>query len=166
MDVLPRSKFIIDFYKELRLEGEMSIAINGVDVTSAEMDIVEEHIHSVQQVAPSTAIGILVTAGAAPWDLGAESGTILTGPAAWFDIHYIDIETISANGNYQLNIYANSVIKASVTFTKKSVTADDYVRCPVITPLLAAGSVITAKLGSLAGGAETCRVKVWYHQYA
>ena len=52
----------------------MSLLIGNV---SRSLEILDEHVHSTQQVAPEVGPGVLVTAGAAPWALGVFSNDII-----------------------------------------------------------------------------------------
>jgi hypothetical protein len=136
---------------------------NAIDIERT-----EHHLHAVCLVAPNLAAGITVTAtnGGGSWTLGAASATILTTSATmWTDIHYVHVSAISTAGNYQLNLYANGVLICEIPLYKQNVTADNWSRVNICTPMIAPGSVITAKLASATDDGETCVVKVNYHTY-
>ena len=132
---------------------------------SGRLHQVTEHIHSVQRVYPNLGTGITVTGHANAWTLG-DAATVVAGGviALDFDIHHISINTISANDTYQLNLYDDGSLICEVAFTK-SPTTDPVRAFPVVTPLISANSVITAKLASAGGGGDTLVMKIWYHTY-
>ena len=162
------SKTLIDTIKSLidALTTSLATVDTNVDTLIATTHTVEEHLHSAGKIAPDLAAGITVTAttGGGTWTLGAASATILT-TSALCDIHYLHLTEISANGNYQLNLYDDDNLICAVPFAKAAVTSDNYARIPIMTPLIAIGSVITAKMASSTDDGETCKIKVFYHEY-
>ena len=141
---------------------------------SSTLEIIEEHLHSIQRVAPSGAAGITVASGGGAWTLAAASANIIaangdhSGGTETFDLHGFDVENPSANANYEIVFYGklNGVANTEIgraTFTRTSPTT--FSRSTALqTPRVDAGSNIYAKLMDSVGG-STCVVKVWYHNY-
>lgn len=140
-----------------------------------QLDEVFEHAHSAQKVAPTGAAGITLTSGAGAWTLGAFSADIIaangdaSGGTKRFDIHGIDIEDPSTSTSYEIVLYgdlgAGEVEIGRATFTRVNATTISR-STAMMTPINKKGARIRAKLMTLSGGgAETCVVKVWYHNY-
>lgn len=128
---------------------------------------INEHVHSVQKVAPSGVAGILVTSHGDAWTLGDFSNDIIATDFVplKFDIHGVDVQAPSANANFELVLYygAGDIECGRITFTRTNPTL--FSRPSVIqTPILPPGSRVRAKLMDSGGGAS-CTVKVWYHTY-
>ena len=82
---------------------------NG-DSLMAAAHTVDEHFHKSSQVYPTLADGVLVTATANDWtDLGAFAVIVATnGITSDFDIHFVNVETVSAVGHYELVLYSGA----------------------------------------------------------
>jgi len=133
---------------------------------TALLEELEHHIHSIQQVAPSGAAPVTVTAGA-QWTLGVFSNDIIAADAVpdRFDTHWAVISDPSANAHYELVLYygATDIECARVAFTRTNVFVAS-ISVPVITPILPKGSRLRAKLmGSVAD--ITADIRVFYHVY-
>jgi len=133
---------------------------------TALLEELEHHIHSLQQVAPSGAAPIRVTAGAI-WTLGVFSNDIIAADAVpdRFDTHWAVISDPSANAHYELVLYygATDIECARIGFTRAAVFVAS-ISVPVITPILPKGSRLRAKLmGSVAD--ITADIRVFYHVY-
>jgi len=126
---------------------------------------IREHVHSAQLVWPYLADPVTVMGSAEAWTLGAAATVCNAGIATAFDIHHVDVSAASANEEYMLVLYDDGVIVCEVSFTK-SPTSDPVRSMPVVCPLIAADSIITAKLATKGGGSDTCAVKFWYHTYS
>lgn len=81
-----------------------------------------------------------------------------------FDIHYVSIEDLSANGTYRLELYADGVFAGAVRFTKNAVQ-DGTVNAPEQTFMLSKTSVITAKLASSNAAGDAADIALMYHKY-
>jgi hypothetical protein len=87
----------------------------------------DEHVHSASNVYPTLAGGVVVSTGAGAWQEGAfveivPASTISGGGEGRFDIHWVSVENISANGVYELSLYsgAGDTEIARVRFTKSA----------------------------------------------
>lgn len=70
------------------------------------------HVHGTGLVRPDKANSVTLTAGAGAWDTtGAKTEVIPANSAnlADFDLHWINISNISANGELQIDIYAGGI---------------------------------------------------------
>ena len=85
-----------------------------------------------------------------------------------FDIHFVKISNISANGYYELIIYAGEVGEeveiGRIGFWRGSpqLRQDDN---PIQVPPQNYGTRISVALASGPGASETCDVKLYYHEY-
>lgn len=127
--------------------------------------MLHDHAHKSQNVYPTLADGIVVTSSAVAWTLGnfieiIPASTIISP----FDLHFLDISSISANDNYELVIYAVEVKIACVSFTK-SAGGEPNVPLRIQTPINLANAQIQAKLASKAALARTIELKIQYHIY-
>jgi hypothetical protein len=139
------------------------------DSISADVHRVDEHLHSASKVYPTLADGVTLTAvnGAGTWTLGSLVEVV---PASTitndFDIHFISIEDISANGVYEIVLYAGAsdVEVARVRVTRTAIQ-DSTLNVPVQTTLIAANSRIRAAVASAADNGETIDISIFYHLY-
>lgn len=85
-----------------------------------------------------------------------------------FDIHWINVSAISANGNYELIIYSgdagSEVEVGRVSFVRNAVQSQET-SLQFMTPMIAALTRISARLNCGNNNADTCKVKVAYHTY-
>ena len=144
--------------------GSKSDGHDGNSIYSI-VDILRDHTHSAQMVHPTLANAITVTAGAVGWTLGG-AATVVAGSAIGtdFDIHYVVVSAISANENYELHLYDDGAEVCRIAFSRSNNFSSEL-PVPCQTPIIAADSVITAKLATVGGGEETCTVKIVYHVY-
>ena len=130
--------------------------------------IIQDHIHGSSCVYPTLAVGTTVTGHATAWTLGAAFQEVIPASTIGspFDIHHIDVEGISADGTYELVLYAveteigrvrasfsgiaNSIALASVPFQCKIQDADTQIQ---------------AKVASSSGGEDTITISLHYHTY-
>ena len=81
-----------------------------------------------------------------------------------FDLHFISIENLSANGVYELVIYDDGVEWARNRFTKNA-NLDGTLNVPIQGAIIAASSVITAKLATNNAAGDTATVSIFYHSH-
>lgn len=125
-----------------------------------------EGMHHPQKVWPTLADAVIVTAHADAWTLGNYAEIVAANAISTeFHIHHIHISTPSANGEYELVLYAGTTEIARVTFTRTD-KKDDVEGLDIRVPHCAANTQIQAKLASgNAGSADTLKVKIWYHEH-
>lgn len=80
-----------------------------------------------------------------------------------FDIHHVSIEALDDNTVYELTLYDDGVECGKCRFTKNA-NLDAVMNIPIQTPIIAAESVITAKLAS-AAGSSSATISLFYHIY-
>ena len=140
------------------------------DSIRAVLHTLDDHIHGKAEVHPSLADGIVVTATANDWtDLGAFAVIAATNAITFdFDIHYISIENISANGVYELVLYSGADA-AEVEIGRKrfaqNAVQDSIVNVPFRTPIIPANTQIKAKLASDNAVANTVTITLAIHPY-
>jgi len=81
-----------------------------------------------------------------------------------FDIHYVSLENLSANAVYELVVYDDGTECGRNRFTKNA-NLDATVNAPIQTPIIAAGSVVTAKLSTNNAAGDTATISLFYHTY-
>ncbi len=128
----------------------------------------DEHIHSAQMIWPSLAAGVTVTSKNIAWNLGDAFAQVVAASdiTADFDIHWVYISSISAQGDYELWLYygGSDTFAAMVPFSKAG-AQDSQLSIPCQTIIIPANSRIYAKLASDNAVADTADVKVLYHPY-
>jgi len=129
----------------------------------AKINLIEDHIHDESKVYPTMADGIVVTATAHDWtDLGEYAEIVPANAIATdFDIDYVSIEDISANGVYELVLYNATTEIARKRFSQNAVQ-DSIINIPISSPVNAANSQIQAKLASNKEAANTVTISLGY----
>ncbi len=147
--------------------------VNGkvyADVTT-DLERISDHIHSAAAIYPVLATGVTLTKGAGAWAAYPEAKTeivpvdTITSP---FDIHWIDVNTISANGQYTITLYsglAGAEVKIAEVAISRTAVFSQEGAVPVITPIVSANSRISAAISSSNVAADTLIAKVGYHTY-
>lgn len=128
---------------------------------------IEEHVHKESKVYPTLAAGVTVTSSATAWVLGSFATVVAASTiTSDFDIHYISIESISANGVYELVLYygVSDTECGRVRFTKNT-NQDGTMNIPMMTPIIPANSQIRAKVASSNAVADTVDISIFYHTY-
>ena len=137
------------------------------DSLYGKIETLTDHIHSTTKVYPTLANGVTVT-GDAAWTLGAFVEIVPVNTiTSDFDIHFIDIEDISANDVYELVLYkglgGSEIEIGRIRFTKDAVQAGT-VNQPFQTELIAANERISAKVAS-SSGSDNVTISIRYHTY-
>jgi hypothetical protein len=148
--------------------NKLDASYSGGDSVYALIHTAEEHSHSQQYVYPTVANPVVLTAinGVGSWSAGAWVQVVpaVGGITSPFDIHHLDISSISANEDFQIDIANGTTVIASITFTRGGVQSQSVSR-PVQMTVQPANSQIQARLYSGADNGETCGIKIWYHTY-
>jgi len=129
-------------------------------------EIIEEHMHNVQCVYPTLA-AVTATGAAGAWALGNFAEIV---PASTitedFDVHWINIEDVSATGSYEIVLYVETTEICRTRFHVTGTPANVIIPpLRVQTPILQANSQVQAKVASDSGGADTCDISIEYHVY-
>ena len=132
----------------------------------ANLDDVWEGGHHESKVWPELADASEVTAHADSWVLGNYAEIAAANAISEkFHIHHLHIHAPSANGEYELVLYAATTEIARVTFTRTD-KKDDIEGLDIIAPHCAANTQIQAKLASSNNAsADTLKLKFWYHEH-
>ena len=132
---------------------------------------VYQHLHSPSWVRPTLADGVLLTAGGVAWTLGAQVQIISAAGADAmvrpFDIHWANIESVSANGVFEVVLYYDigaGAVEWGRCRTSRQAVQSGSPPGPIQGPILPAGTPITAAVASSSGGA-TCRISLEGHTY-
>lgn len=129
------------------------------------------HVHGEAITYPDHADGVELTAGTGAWD---ETGVItevipedqLTEAA--YDLHFIDIYEISANGEIQIDVYSGNsgeevLVCSPITQRTSNFSREGPQRIQI--PQQPSGTRISCKLLDSTVGALTCKVKFSGHYY-
>ena len=133
----------------------------------SKLEEAEEHIHSVAKCYPTLANGITVTGGVGAWALG-NAATIVPASTITsdYDIHWVNLGTISAADTYELVLYAcdTDTEAGRLRFTRAAgvPSSSDVMFQSMLVP---ANCRITAKMASSSGGNDTAVVSIHYHTY-
>lgn len=137
----------------------------GISGEIQELD--DDHIHSLQLVAPFGASPVNVVAGAGAWTLGAFSNDFLaTGfVPIRFDLHWVNISNIGANDDYEIVFYYGlaDIVACYASFTRSGPQVVSF-QVHLQSVILPAGSRVRAKMRSAMGG-NICNAKIYYHEY-
>ena len=136
---------------------------------TARIRAIEQHFHQKSFIYPDKADAIELTAPAPAW---TESSFIEIIPANSvanpFDIHFGIVSDISANGQYQVDLYSGlegeEILLNSLTFARSTNKSQEaYV--PAQGRVLPANTRVIAKISCSATRQQTCGFKVYYHDY-
>jgi len=129
------------------------------------------HVHGQSFVYPDHSDDIQLTAGAGAWDITGTITQIIPTNAlsvADFDLHFINISDISANGQIQIDIYADSGSGDMLIGSTRSVrTAVQSRNAPqrIQIPQQPVNTKISCRLSDNTAGQLTCYVSFEGHYY-
>jgi len=130
------------------------------------------HIHGTSFVYPNHAAGVTLTAGAGAWNLTGNITEVIPANAlsvAPFDIHWINISNISANGTLQIDIYSGApgaeVLIGQTQATRTAVQSQEGSKRIQI-PQQVVNTRISCRLSDGTAGALTCFVSFEGHYYS
>ena len=130
------------------------------------LHVMEEHLHSMSQVYPSMQDGVAVTS-AGVWTLGAFTELIPVNTITEdFDIHFVVLETVSDDEEYELVFYNVETEISRIRFSSDLAAGGRIISFPIPTlmPIEKKNSQIQMKLAS-SGDTETVVLSVIYHIY-
>lgn len=141
--------------------------IAQVETANDKIHVLEEHAHAPQLVYPTGASGVLVTGAAGAWTLGSFIEIVPVDTIADdFDIHWVNVEGVSASGLYELVLYQATVEICRTRFSVLGTPANVIIPAiRVQTLLLAKNSQIQAKIMNAVGGSESVTISLEYHLY-
>jgi len=130
------------------------------------------HVHGTPFVYPDHADDVLLTAGSGAWNLTGSITEVIpadTLTTSDFDIHWINISGISANGTIQIDVYKGSSgseeLISSVRATRNTVQSQEGSHRIQI-PQQESGTRISCRLSDSTAGALTCSISFEGHFYA
>ena len=138
---------------------------------AAHTHIFNEHFHSAVFLKPNLAGAITLTSDAGAWAaMNATKTEIIPvgGVTSVFDLHFMDISDISANGEYQIELYKGGIgaeISIGNFGTGRNAVQSQEGARPIITEMLPANTRISAALSSSNAGANTLTIKLEGHIY-
>lgn len=125
----------------------------------------DEHIHKASKVYPTLAGGKTVTAAAGAWTLGNFSEIVpINTITDDFDIHFVSIESFTANDVYELVLYATTTEIARVRFARTAVQSPTL-NTRIQTPIIDANTQIQAKIACAGGTSRAITMSIFYHTY-
>lgn len=128
---------------------------------------INEHFHSAQNVYPTGAAGITITGAAGAWTLGDYAEIVPVNTiTSDFDLHWINIEAVSAAGIYEIVLYAATTEigrkRSAILGTPANIIVPPM---RVQTEIIDKNTQIQAKVMNAAGGSETITISLDYHVY-
>lgn len=155
----------------------MSVRVKSLAPISAQItvlqdgqEILHEHIHSRQKTKPTLADSLILTGGATAWALGNKVEIFAADEVLYpFDIHWIDIGSVSAIGDvYEIELYsglAGFEVEIGQCRAYRQANQSGAAPSPMMTSMMPAGTRITAACANTTGGNETIAISVFYHEY-
>jgi len=131
--------------------------------------VMEEHDHAAANVYPSLASAVEVTSASAVWTLGAFAEIVpASAITSAFDIHFINVDSVSAVDSYELWLYSGAV-SSEVLIGKarfsKTANISPVSNSPFQTIIQPANTRISAKLAVESANARIAAVSISYHFY-
>jgi len=141
--------------------------IAGRERNADKLDILSEHFHSIACVYPTGAAAVTVAGAAGAWTLGNFVEIVPVNTITEdFDIHWINIEAVSAADVYELVLYAETTEIGRIRFSVLGTPANTIIPSQSFqTQIIKANSQIQAKVMSAGGGSDTCDIAIEYHTY-
>ena len=172
--VVDATKVVVDAIKVVVDLTKAVVGTNAdghsVNTISGKVKQLLEHTHAVGEVTPELANPILLTKAAGAWAAYPTPTEIIAAGAITddFDLHWAVISALSANGDYTLQLYQGAALSetviATIAVTRNAVQSQEGA-IPVITPLIAGSTRISAALSSGNAAQDTAEIKVMYHRY-
>lgn len=143
---------------------------HSVNTLSGKVKQLLEHIHSIAMIHPELANPVSLQKASGAWAAYGTPTEIVAAGAITedFDLHFGIISEISANGDYTVEIYQGAALSetqiAHISVSRNAVQSQEGT-IPIITPLLAGDTRISAALSSGNAAQDTLKIKLMYHTY-
>jgi hypothetical protein len=131
----------------------------------------DEHFHAKSEVYPELANPIQLQKDSGAWAAYPATKTEIISAGQIdkdFDIHWISVSGISANGNYTVKLYSGlagaEIEIGTVDFTRNAIQSQEGAQ-PNQDVILSAGTRVSAGLSSGNAAQDTCNIKLRYHKY-
>ena len=123
-----------------------------------------EHTHDSAMVYPALAVSLQVVSSNVAHTLGVFKEIVAANQISEdFDIHWVAVQAASANGEYELVLYAATTEIGRCSFARTDKKDIDAV--PFQCPIQPANTQIQAKLSTNNAVGDTCNIKIMYHLY-
>lgn len=145
--------------------------IRGESTILGHLNTAYDHIHGPFIVYPDHADSVTLTAGAGIWNTGGAiievipAATLTAGP---FDLHWLNIGGISANGEIQVDIFKGGIgseVRIGAAKTHRNAVQSQEGSKRIQIPQMIAGERISCKLSDSTAGQITCDVSFEGHYY-
>ena len=132
--------------------------------------IINEHTHNSMMIFPLLDNPITLTKASGVWAAMPTPVEIIPADTVNidFDIHWVHVNNISANGNYIIEIYkgdAGSEILIGTVAVSRTAAQSQEGAVPIQTPLHNENERISAALSSSNNAQDSVLVKLGYHEY-
>lgn len=129
-----------------------------------------EHQHAQAKLYPSLQDGVILTGHANAWTLGTITEIVPASTITeYFDIHWIIIESVSANDIYEIVLYqgagGSEVEIGRVKFVKNTTAGSGVVSIPFQMIIVDPNTRISGAVASKTGGGDTVTISLGYHEY-
>lgn len=126
--------------------------------------IIDEHTHEASRIYPALAVSLQVVSSNVAHTLGVFKEIVAANQITeHFDIHWIAVQAASANGEYELVLYAATTEIGRCSFARTDKKDIDAV--PFQCAIQPANTQIQAKLSTNNAVGDTCNIKIMYHLY-
>ncbi len=131
----------------------------------------DEHIHSNIFIRPNMANGITVSKASGAWAAYPTPTQIIAANDIneEFDLHFLNVSTISANGQYQLQFYTGPALSEvslgdGFAISRSASQSQEGTR-PIMTARMPANTRISVALTGSPAGIQSVIVKIEGHRY-
>ena len=144
----------------------------GADTILEHLNTSYYHIHGLPFVYPDHADTILLTAGGGAWNLTGNIIEVIpanTLNVESFDLHWINIADISANGEVQVDIYKGSIgneVRIGATRSQRNAVQSRENANRIQVAQQVTGERISCRLSDSTAGSLDCRVSFEGHYYS
>jgi hypothetical protein len=128
----------------------------------------DEHFHSASKVYPTGTTGAVITSASDAWTLGNFTEIVPVNTITEdFDIHWVNIEGVSADGIYEIVLYAATTEIGRMRFTATDIANATFLaERKMQTKILFKNTQIQAKVMTDNGGQQdTVTISLHYHTY-
>lgn len=133
--------------------------------------ILNEHTHSMAKVYPRLDNPVLLTKDTGVWAAIPATKTEII-PAGTigedFDIHWVQVDSISANGDYIVCLYGGGIgseVLIGEIAVSRSAAQSQEGSTPIMTPIMPDGTRISAGISAGNNAQNTLSIKLMYHEY-
>ncbi len=167
-DVPAKDSVDNDFIRDV--VGNKTDGHTGTSIMST-VHTLEEHVHSIARVYPRLANPVQLQKDTGVWAAIPSTKTEII-PAGTigidFDIHWFQVSSISANGNYIICLYQGGIgvetLIGEVSVSRTAVQSQEG-SALITTPIVLANTRISAGISSSNNAQDSLLVKLMYHEY-